>query len=54
MSQEIFLLLLQVLLKYGPQAVISIKEILSKPTVSDSDWANLIALIQKPYDSYIK
>lgn len=54
MPQELVVILLQVLLKYGLPAFVQAKELLSKENVSAADWDALLARINKPYEDYIK
>lgn len=46
------ILVIQILLKYGPAFAIQIMEIIRKKDLTDADWDKLETLIKKPFDSY--
>lgn len=49
---EITILIIQVLLKYGPDVAAKVKAMLAKTTVEEADWTALWALLDKPGESY--
>lgn len=49
---EITILIIQVLLKYGPDVAAKVRQMLAKTTVEEADWTALWALIDKPGESY--
>lgn len=49
---EITVLLLQILLKYGPEIAAKARVLLGKTEVTEADWAELFALINKSGESY--
>lgn len=54
MTKEIAILIIQALLKYGPAAARSIRDILSKDQPTPEDWERVFASVDKSYDDYTK
>jgi len=49
---EVTVLILQILLKYGPEIAAKAKSLLAKTTVTDADWDDLFLLVNKSGESY--
>jgi hypothetical protein len=54
MTHEIAILVLRVLLVYGPAAARAVADIFKKETISDADWEKIWAVTEKSYDDYVK
>jgi hypothetical protein len=54
MTPEIAVLLIQVLVKYGPGVYAAARSILMKTTVTEADFASLDAILAKDGASYFK
>lgn len=49
---ETTILIIQVLLRYGPDVAAKVKAMLAKTTVEEADWADLWVTIDKSGESY--
>ena len=48
------LLILELLLRYGPAVAEAAQQIISKNDPTPDDWQKLFAIASKPYDKYIE
>lgn len=46
------LIILELILRYGPAATRELIAIFQKPAPTDADWQRVFALTEKPYETY--